>query len=52
MRFLFLTHGSYESDFYGRVSEELVRRGHEAVHVTWSSLAAQALEGRAARAHL
>jgi hypothetical protein len=50
MRFLFLTHGSYESDFYGRVSEELVRRGHEAVHVTWSSLAAQALEARGIRA--
>jgi hypothetical protein len=43
VRFLFLTHGSYESDFYGRVSQELIRRGHEAVHVTWSALAAQQL---------
>ena len=50
MRFLFLTHGSYESDFYGRVSQELVRLGHEAVHVTWSVTAARALEGRRLRA--
>jgi hypothetical protein len=49
MRFLFLTHGSYESDFYGRVSEELARQGHEALHVTWSTVAAQALERRGIR---
>ncbi len=43
MRFLFLTLYGYETDFYGRVSHELVNRGHEAVHVTWSRRGAQRL---------
>ena len=49
MRFLFLTHGSYESDFYGRVSAELIRLGHETVHVTWSTASARELEARGIR---
>src|SRR4051812_13853849 len=41
MRFLVLTlFGGEESRFYGRVTEELVRLGHEAAHVTWSPDAA------------
>lgn len=36
MHFLFLTLYGDETDFYGRVSAELVRRGHQATHVTWS----------------
>ena len=43
MRFLFLTLYGCETDFYGRVSRELVHRGHEAVHVTWSRRGAQRL---------
>src|SRR4051812_15336077 len=46
MRVLWLTHGSYESDFYGRVSAELATRGHESAHVTWSRHSARALARR------
>src|SRR3954470_7131549 len=46
MRVLWLTHGSYETDFYGRVSAELATRGHESAHVTWSRHAARALRRR------
>ena len=47
MRFLVLSlFGFDESRFYGRVTRELERLGHEAVHVTWSPSAAR----RAARA--
>jgi len=52
VRFAFLTLYGYETDFYGRVSAELVLRGHEAVHVTWSSLAARALRARGLEAHV
>jgi len=44
MRFLVLSlFGFEESRFYGRVTRELERLGHEAVHVTWSPSAAAAL---------
>ena len=50
MRFLFLTHGSYEADFYGRVSAELVRLGHDAAQITWSVRSARALRRKGLRA--
>ncbi|HWT22253.1 MAG TPA: hypothetical protein VN213_01985 [Solirubrobacteraceae bacterium] len=44
MRFMVLSlFGFEESRFYGRVTAELVRLGHEAVHVTWSPRAAASL---------
>jgi hypothetical protein len=43
MRFLFTTLQTYESDFYGRVGAELVRRGHEVSHVTVSRESARLL---------
>jgi hypothetical protein len=44
VRFLVLTLvGGQESRFYGRMSQELVRLGHEAAHVTWSPHAARML---------
>ncbi len=43
-RFLFTTLQHIESDFYGRVGAELVRRGHEVAHVTYSRRAASELE--------
>jgi hypothetical protein len=43
MRFLFTTLQTYESEFYGRVGAELVRRGHEAAHVTVSRASARGL---------
>src|SRR5687767_10770371 len=44
MRFLVLSlFGWEESRFYGRVTRELERLGHEAVHVTWSPSAAASL---------
>ncbi len=46
MRFLFTTLQTYESDFYGRVGAELVRRGHEVSHVTVSREAARLLRAR------
>ena len=52
MRFLFLTLYGFETDFYGRVSHELVGRGHEAVHVTWSRRGAQRLRRLGLGAHV
>jgi Capsule polysaccharide biosynthesis protein len=46
MRFLFTTIQTYESDFYGRVGEELAARGHHAAHVTVSRAAARDLRER------
>jgi hypothetical protein len=44
VRFLVLTLvGGQESRFYGRMTQELVRLGHEAAHVTWSPHAARML---------
>jgi hypothetical protein len=43
VRFLFTTLQTYESDFYGRVGAELVRRGHEVSHVTFSREASRLL---------
>jgi hypothetical protein len=43
VRFLLTTLQTYESDFYGRVGAELVRRGHEVSHVTVSREAARLL---------
>ncbi len=50
MRFLFTTLQTYESAFYGTVGEELVRRGHEAAHVTVSRASAHELRRRGIRA--
>ena len=52
MRFLFLTLYGHETGFYGRVSHELVSRGHEAVHVTWSRRAAQRLRRMGLRSYV
>jgi hypothetical protein len=46
VRFLFTTLQTYESDFYGRVGEELERRGHETAHVSVSREAARLLRER------
>ena len=46
MRFLFTTLQTYETDFYGRVGEELERRGHETAHVSVSREAAALLRAR------
>lgn len=46
MRFLFTTLHTYESDFYGRVGEELVSRGHTVAHVTISRRSSRLLRGR------
>lgn len=47
MRFLVLTlFGGAESRFYGQVTEELRRHGHECSHVTWSPRAARMLRRR------
>lgn len=46
MRFLFATIQSFESDFYGTVGAELVRRGHEAVHLTVSRRSSRLLGER------
>jgi hypothetical protein len=43
VRLLFTTLQFQESEFYGRVAAELVRRGHEAAHVAYSRRAASAL---------
>jgi Capsule polysaccharide biosynthesis protein len=50
VRFLFTTLQFRESDFYGRVGSELVRHGHEVVHVAYSRRAAAALRSRGFRA--
>jgi hypothetical protein len=46
MRFLFTTLQTYESDFYGRVGDELAAHGHEVAHVTMSRAAARELRAR------
>ncbi len=46
MRFLFTTLQTYESDFYGRVGEELAARAHAAAHVTVSTASARRLRTR------
>lgn len=46
MRFLFTTLQTYETDFYGRVGEELERRGHETAHVSVSREGARLLRER------
>jgi hypothetical protein len=43
VRLLFTTLQFRESDFYGRVGAELVRRGHEVTHVAYSRRAAAGL---------
>jgi hypothetical protein len=51
MRFLFTTLQFHESDFYGRVSEHLLARGHEVAHVAFSRRAAHDLRARGMRGH-
>jgi hypothetical protein len=46
MRFLFTTLQTYESDFYGRVGDELAAHGHEVAHVTMSRAAARELRAK------
>jgi hypothetical protein len=43
LRFLFVTLGHVESDFYGRVGQRLRQDGHEVAHVTYSRHAARRL---------
>jgi hypothetical protein len=50
MRFLLTTLMTYESEFYGVVGRELVRRGHEVTHVTASRQAARLLREQGADA--
>ena len=50
MRFLFTTLQTYESEFYGRVGDELQAHGHEVSHVTISREAARLLRERGADA--
>lgn len=45
MRFLFCTLQFDESDFYGRVGDDLRRRGHEVFHVAFSRRSARKLGG-------
>lgn len=42
-RFMFVSLGHIESEFYGRVGAELTRRGHIVAHVTYSRWSARAL---------
>jgi len=51
MRFLFATLQQRESDFYGRVGQELAGRGHEVSHLTYSRRAANVLRRRGIDAH-
>lgn len=46
MKFLFTTLQWFESEFYGRVTQELARRGHDCVHVTFSRRSAMQLRRR------
>lgn len=46
MRILFTTLQQVESDFYGRVGEELRRLGHDPIHLTYSRRAADVLRRR------
>jgi hypothetical protein len=50
MRFLFATIQSFESDFYGRVSERLLADGHDVEHVTYSRISSARLAERGLRA--
>lgn len=50
LRFLFVTLGFTESEFYGRVGLELTRRGHAVGHLTASRRAVSGLQRRGARA--
>jgi hypothetical protein len=43
LRFLFVTLGHIESDFYGRCGRHLVEQGHDVAHVTFSRRAALVL---------
>ncbi len=52
MRFLFVTLQRVESEFYGRVSSELTRRGHEVAHLTFSRRAAILLRRRGLAAYV
>lgn len=49
-RFLFTTLQHIESDFYGRVGQDLVAQGNEVAHVAYSRRAARMLEERGFRA--
>ena len=49
MRVLFLTVQGFESDFYGRVGQELARLGHEVDHVTVSRRASELQRARGMR---
>lgn len=49
MRFLFLTVQGFESDFYGRVGQELERCGHEVEQVTVSRRASELHRARGIR---
>jgi hypothetical protein len=46
LRFLFVTLGHVESDFYGRVGQALRADGHEVAHLTYSRHAARRLAHR------
>jgi hypothetical protein len=46
LRFLFVSVGHVESDFYGRVGRQLRGLGHEVAHVTYSRHAARRLSRR------
>jgi hypothetical protein len=52
MRFLFTTFGFTESDFYGRVSDDLRRLGDDVEHVVWSRRSAEQLRRKGYTAHL
>jgi hypothetical protein len=52
MRFLFTTIQFAETQAYGRVAEELVRRGHEVAHVTISRRSADRLRRDGMRAYI
>jgi hypothetical protein len=51
VRFLFTTLQFIESEFYGRVGEELERHGHEVAHVAFSARSADRLRGKGLRAY-
>jgi hypothetical protein len=51
MKFLFATLQHIESDFYGRVGQELGTRGHDVSHLTYSRRAAKVLRRRGVDAY-
>jgi Capsule polysaccharide biosynthesis protein len=51
MRFLFATLQYAETDFYARVGRELVNRGHDVAHLTYSRRAASLLRRRGDEAY-